>query len=338
MNKVEFKNQLKAASELIKNGDLFIVTAHERPDGDALGSMLALGHGLKEAGKEFILYSGDELPKGLSFMPGTSMLTSNIPEKLTNDFVLVLLDCHEPERPGDMGQELFKKAASVLILDHHLGEGPCDGEERTCISIIDPSKCATAQICFELFKELSWPISKEMASCIYTAVLTDTGGFRYSNTKEDTFELAKELVSLGANPYEIALSCFETKPLTKLKLLGLALETLEVHFKGLLSIMTLTPQMFELCGSKESETDDFVSYARAIDTVEVAILIKETKPGLVSVSLRSKRFVNVAEMASHFGGGGHFNAAGFKVEGNPKEIKKQVIALAGTYLNKDSYG
>ncbi len=320
---------------VITEAENFIVTVHERPDGDALGSMLAVGHALKGQGKDVILYAKDEVPKGLDFLPGSKMITNFLPEDLNANYCLILLDCHEVDRPGEEGVRLFKNANQVVVIDHHLGKGPCKAVDLPCYELIDSTACATAELCFYLLKHLGWPINKDIATCLYTAVLTDTGGFKYSNTNIETFELAKSLVSYGAEPYKIALNCFESKPLSKVKLLGLALETLEVYYDGLLSIMNVTPEMFDICGAKESETDDFVSYARAIDTVEMAALIKEAKPGNVSVSLRSKKYVNVAEIANKFGGGGHFNAAGFRVNGNPEEIKKQVIAIAGEYLSKN---
>ncbi len=324
---------LKEVAELVSSSDRFLITAHERPDGDAIGSILAMGDLLRRGGKEVVMYTQDEVPGGLSFLPGVTEIEHNIPDWPKGSFCLVVLDCNEIERVGAEGKGLLHACQSAIILDHHLGDGFCIGASKPCISVIDTKASATGQICFELFKELGWQLTRDAATCIYAAILTDTGGFRYSNTNERTFELARELVLLGADPYAIALSCFESKPLSKLKLLGLALETLEVYYNGLLSIMTITPEMFELCGSKEAETDDFVSYARSIDTVEMAALIKEAKPGIVSVSLRSKRFVNVAELASEFGGGGHFNAAGFRVPGNPVEVKERLIKLAGAYLS-----
>ncbi|NPA95259.1 MAG: bifunctional oligoribonuclease/PAP phosphatase NrnA [Thermodesulfobacteria bacterium] len=325
-------SRLKEVADLVTSAERFLITAHERPDGDAIGSILAMGSLLKEHGKDVVMYTQDEVPSGLSFLPGVTSIEHSVPDWSANSFCLVVLDCNEIERVGEEGPGLLAKCQSSIILDHHLGEGFCNGVTKPCCSVIDTSASATGQICYELFMELGWNITKDVATCIYAAILTDTGGFRYSNTNGRTFELARELVEAGADPYGVALSCFESKPLSKLKLLGLALETLEVYYNGLLSIMTLTPEMFELCGSKESETDDFVSYARAIDTVEMAALIKEAKPGTVSVSLRSKRFVNVAELAGRFGGGGHFNAAGFRVSGNPLDVKERLIELAGQYL------
>ncbi len=330
------EDSIKEVAALLSSRDRFVVTAHERPDGDAVGSILAMGHMLKRNHKDTVLYTQDEVPSSLSFLPGASKIVHELPRWKPGSFCLVVLDCNEIERIGQQGAKALADCESVVILDHHLGKGFCSALTKPCASIIDTSACATASLCFQVFKDLGWPITQEVATCIYTAVLTDTGGFRYSNTSVRTFDLAKELVEAGADPYDIALRCFESRPLSKLKLLGLALETLEVYYNGLLSIMILTPEMFEMCGAMEAETDDFVSYARSLDTVEIAALIKEARPGFVSVSLRSKRFVNVAELASNFGGGGHFNAAGFRMPGNPYEVKDKLIELAGSYLGKEA--
>ncbi len=314
-------------------GESFVLAGHERPDGDAAGSVLGLGLALSSRGKEVFLFASDEISSSLAFLPGSSRFQTRLPENLAgNDYTLVMLDCNEASRLGSHGDELVSRASSVVILDHHLGRGICRELQKPCVSVIDTTACATAEICLRLMKGLEWEITREIAICFYTGVVTDTGGFRYSNTSAATFQIARELVNAGADPYEIALSCFESKPLSKLKLLGLALETLEVSYEGRVSVMLLTPDMFALCGAREAETDDFVSYARGIDTVEVAVLIKEVKPGQVSVSLRSKHFVNVAELAGRFGGGGHFNAAGFKTTGDPWKVKEEVLALAGKYI------
>ncbi len=323
---------MKEAANLLSSRERFLITAHERPDGDAVGSILAMGRMLSGHGKDYSLYTQDEVPASLAFLPGVSEIVHELPDWEPGSFCLLVLDCNEIDRVGRDGERALERCESALILDHHLGKGFCEDISCPCVSVIDTSACATASLCFELFRELGWSIDKDVATCIYTAVLTDTGGFRYSNTSVRTFELARDLVLAGADPYDIALKCFESRPLSKLKLLGLALETLEVYYSGLLSIMIITPEMFELCGAKEAETDDFVSYARSLDTAEVAVLIKEAKPGVVSVSLRSKRFVNVAEVAGRFGGGGHFNAAGFRLAGNPKEVKERLVEVIGSYL------
>ena len=328
------RSSMKEAAQLVTSKDRFLVTAHERPDGDAAGSVLSMGHMLRACGKECFLFTQDEVPPSLDFLPGVTEIAHELPEWVPGSYCLVVLDCNEIERVGKDGRKALEFCDSAMILDHHLGDGFCGDISVPCVSIINTRACATASLCFDLFRELGWEITKDVATCIYTAMLTDTGGFRYSNTSVRAFELARELVLSGADPYEISLRCFESRPLSKLKLLGLALETLEVHYNGLLSIMAINPEMFAVCGAREAETDDFVSYARSLDTVEVAALIKEAKPGIVSVSLRSKRFVNVAELAGEFGGGGHFNAAGFRLAGNPREIKEKLIEIAGSYLGR----
>ncbi len=327
---------LNKAAELVDAGNDFILAGHEKPDGDALGSVLGLGKALASHGRNVMPCAFGGIADSLSFLPGFAGVHTVLPDKLPSGFTLLMLDCHEAERLGEHGERLVEEAASLVILDHHLGEGFCSEYPGPCASVIDTRACSTAEICMRLIDVLGWKISSDMATCFYTAVLTDTGGFRYSNTSRRTFEIAGQLVDAGADPYHIALKCFESMSISKLKLLGLALETLELFFDGRVSVMLLTPDMFELCGARESDTEEFVSYARGIDSVEVAILVKEARAGMVSVSLRSKRFVNVAEIAARFGGGGHFNAAGFKITGNPVDIKQEVAALVGEYLKKSA--
>lgn len=310
---------IKRVADVIDSSDSFIITCHVRPDGDAMGSILALGLALKDAGRDAIIYTEEPIPRRLAFLPGSELVVnhlSSLPEK----FMLVVLDCNEPTRIGNHSDELLDKSSGVVILDHHLTNGS-DWNGKISASYIEPGIFATGAIVYWLIEELGWPVSEAVASNIYTAILSDTGCFRHSNTTEAAFLMAAKMVGYGVKPHKIANNLYENYSIARQKLLGISLKTLELRGYGRIGIMQVTPEMFRICGANESDTDDFVSYVRAIDTVEVAIFIKETHEGQTYVSMRSKSFYNVAELAQEFGGGGHFHAAGFHMSASASEVR-----------------
>lgn len=310
---------IKKVAEVLDSADSFVITCHVRPDGDALGSILALGLALKDAGRDMIIYTEEPVPDRLAFLPGSEFVvsdTASLPER----FILVVLDCNEPVRIGNRSKELIGNALGVVVLDHHLTKGP-DWGGKLSASYIEPGIFATGAIIYWVLEALGWPVSEAVASNIYAAILSDTGCFRHSNTNEAAFSMAARMVSYGANPYRIASGLYENYPITRQQILGLSLRTLELRGHGRIGLMQVTPEMFRTCGADESNTDDFVGYVRAIGTVEVAIFIKEAHEGQTYVSLRSKSFYNVAELAQGFGGGGHFHAAGFRMAASASEVR-----------------
>ncbi|MGQ9745485.1 MAG: DHH family phosphoesterase [Dissulfurimicrobium sp.] len=314
---------IKRAADVINSSDSFVITCHVRPDGDAMGSILALGLALRDAGRDVIIYTEEPVPDRLAFLPGSELAVSDI-SSLPEKFTLVVLDCNEPARIGNRSNELLDKASGVVILDHHLTKG-LDWNGKISASYIEPGVFATGAIVYWLLEALGWPVSEAVASNIYAAILSDTGCFRHSNTTETAFLMAARMVGYGADPYRIASGLYENYPLTRQQLLGLSLRTLELRGHGRIGLMQVTPEMFRTCGASESDTDDFVGYVRAIDTVEVAIFIKEAHEGQVYVSMRSKSFYNVAELAQEFGGGGHFHAAGFHMAASASEVRKLLL-------------
>lgn len=310
---------IKKVAAVIDSSDSFVITCHVRPDGDAMGSILALGLALRDTGRDVIIYTEEPPPDRLAFMPGSELTVSDL-SSLPEKFTLVVLDCNEPARIGNHSDELLDKASGIVILDHHLTKGP-DWNGKISASYIEPGVFAAGAIIYWLLEELGWPVSEAVASNIYAAILSDTGCFRHSNTTEAAFSMAAKMVSYGADPYMIASSLYENYPLTRQQLLGLSLRTLELRGHGRIGLMQVTPEMFRTCGANESDTDDFVGYVRAIGAVEVAIFIKEAHEGQVYVSMRSKSFYNVAELAQKFGGGGHARAAGFHMAASASEVR-----------------
>jgi len=323
ITKKEFKidrDKLIAIGNLLTNEKKFFLACHMRPDGDAIGSMLALGNSLISQDKDVIMYCVDPVPEQLRFLKGTDKITNNA-STISEDMTLIMLDCSEPKRIGAKGEEIFYTTKKRIVLDHHLS----DQEPDVTICYQDPSLFATGALIFYLLEELNWPINKDLAESLYTAILTDTGCFRHNNTTELAFEMAKKLVGLGARPDFVAQMLYQNYPLRRLHLLAFVLKTLDIRLNGKIATIHATPEMFKVSKATEADSEDFVSYARSINTVEVAIFIREVHAGHCSVSLRSKRFFNVAKVAKEFGGGGHFFAAGFRTTGTVQEVREKLL-------------
>ena len=325
---------LEAVIEAINTADRFLLTCHIKPDGDALGSLLGLGLALRHKGRDVTLFTEEPVPDTLRFLPGTEYIVNDVTDPLPKKTMLVVLDCNEPSRIGMYAQRFIGQASSIVVLDHHLTQGPFLAQDtRRLISYILPDIFATAALVLWILEGLNWPISKDIATNLYTAILSDTGSFRHSNTNKTTFEMARELVAYGADPYFVANRLYQNHPLCRQHLLALVLNTIEVKGHGKIGLIQATPEMFHASGATEQNTEDFVGHVRCIDTVEVAIFIKEAHAGQVSVSLRSKSFFNVAELAREFGGGGHFHAAGFHRAGTASEVRDALLNRLTTYFS-----
>ncbi len=312
-------------ADAVEASENFVLTCHVKPDGDAIGSMLAMGLALNETGRDTLLFTHDQVPEVLSFLPGTERVVHELPDPLPENTTLMVLDCGEPHRIGPEHKRLVEQARKILVIDHHLNSGGFAEHHPRCISYIDHEIFAAGALVFRLLEELGWPVSKEVAINLYTAILTDTGCFRHSNTTMAAFEIAGALVELGAEPYAVAQKLYQSYPSRRMELLSLVLRTLEVRFHGRVALLQATPEMFRISRAKEEDTEDFVSYARCIDTVELAAFIRERHAGQVSVSLRSKNWANVADLARQFGGGGHFHAAGFRTSGSAPEVRDALL-------------
>ncbi|MDA8161993.1 MAG: bifunctional oligoribonuclease/PAP phosphatase NrnA [Desulfobacteraceae bacterium] len=311
---------VRAVADALNAADSLLLTCHVRPDGDALGSVLALGLALKDAGRDVIMYTEDPVPERFGFLPGSGLITNDPEPYLSGEFTLVVLDCNEPARIGSRAADLIGRASNIVMLDHHLTR-VLDWNGKGTIAYVDSDVFATGAIVYWVLEALGWPVSEDVASNIYLAILSDTGCFCHSNTNETALEMAARMVGYGANPFKIANGLFQNYPIRRQRLLGLALKTLELRGHGKIGLMQVTPEMFRACGADESDTDDFVGYVRAIGTVEVAVFIKEVYSGQVYVSLRSKTSYNVAELAQEFGGGGHFHAAGCRFPASADDVR-----------------
>jgi bifunctional oligoribonuclease and PAP phosphatase NrnA len=296
----------------------FLITTHENPDGDAIGSTMALGCFLRALGKDVTIYYCDPLPDNYLFLPLAGSVVQTIPDRFFD--VCFVLDAGELKRAGE-ALVAFRGIGTMINIDHH----PY-GEQFGDINLVDPKASATGAIIYRIIRNAGHTLDYDTALCVYTAIVTDTGSFRYSNADPEAFRISGELVELGINPWFIAERLYESQPRKRLELLALSLATLSVSERGDFASVTVSLDMYEKTGAGADLTDGFVNYPRSIHGVEVAILFREVSSGVFKVGFRSKGKVNVSALAAAFGGGGHHNAAGCMVNGSIDEVKKTVYS------------
>ncbi len=310
--------------ELLKEteGSLLILT-HENPDGDALGSAMALYLFLRKKGKNVTIGCKDRVPHFLDFIPHCSEVVS-LPDGKFYDLGIIVDSAGFYRAGADV------KVGKRIRIDHHVG-----GEFYGMYDYIDPRAPATASLVYELIK--CWDassIDEEIATCIYAGLATDTGFFRYSNTTEYTFEVAKELVKYGASPHYVYRMFSERESVNKMKLISKVLDTLTLYEDGLVAGITIYDRFFKETGTDYADSEGLVNYPRSLEGVEVAFaLIEKPDEGVWKVSLRSKVEADVSKIAERLGGGGHKYASGCKIKAKSyedaletllKEIKKQI--------------
>jgi phosphoesterase RecJ-like protein len=313
----------------LKASDDVLVASHANPDGDAIGALLAMGHLLDALGKRATLYNESPLPAVYRFLPSVDRIKRHLGDPDAYQLAIIL-DCGNFERVGRQ-IESIRRIPLIINIDHHV-----TNTQFGDLQLIDTDACATTEIVHGLFKRMGLPINKEAATATYTGILTDTGSFRFSNTNKTVFAICQEMVELGVDPYEVAQHVYGAYSLGRIKLLNLALDSIEISQNGKLSMMTVTQDMLTETGTHAEDADGLINYARRIKAVKVAALIHEqsnghahnTRSKRYHVSLRSDGEIDVAAIAASFGGGGHPSAAGFNAQASLYELKAQLIELA----------
>jgi phosphoesterase RecJ-like protein len=281
----------------------FVLTSHDRADGDAVGSSLACQEILRSMGKQAEVVLRHGVPRVYQQLPFASTVIQA--ERVNGNYdAAILLECESVQRTRLHGLE----NQFLINIDHHKS-----GRSFAHVNWIDPKAVATAEMVYRLAKEAAVKITPEIATCLYTAVLTDTGAFMFEGTSEHTFELARELVLAGADPARSARQVYFGHSTAKLRLLGAALSALQRE--GPLAWIWVTQEQMDRVGAKEEDCEGLVNYALSIGDVEVAAFFRELPDGRFRVSLRSKGKLDVSQIASDFGGGGHACASGCAVDG-----------------------
>jgi len=307
----------------IERVDRVVLTSHARPDGDAIGSVLACSQVLCRMGKKADVVLRDGVPHIYRRLPFADLVVQS-PVVSESYQTAIILECDSIQRTALRGLD----GRFLINIDHHLS-----GSAFANINWIDPNACATAEMVFRLAREAGVPISADIATCLYTAVLTDTGSFAYHGTNESTFALAQELVRAGADPVRIAQQVYFSNPTSKMRLLGAALSTL--HRDGNLTWMYVNRRDMERCGAIDEDCEGLANWAIGIEGIEVAAFFREMADRKHwRVSLRSKGHFNVANVAEHFGGGGHACASGCGLDGPLSMASERVLAQLRIEMSK----
>jgi len=283
--------------------DHFVLTSHARPDGDAVGSALAFGQILRIMGKQAEVVLHDGVPRIYQPLPFADKVITA--DRVNGRYeAAIILECDSIQRTRLEGLD----NRFLISIDHHL-----NGRPFAHVNWIDPQAVATAEMVYRLAREAGVTISPDIATCLYTALLTDTGSFMFEGTNAETFGLARELVEAGADPARCARNVYFAHSTAKMRLLGAALSNL--HRDGHLAWIWVTREQMQHAGAKEEDCEGLVNYSLSIQDVEVAAFFRELPDGRFRVSLRSKGKLNVAAVAERFGGGGHKCASGCSLDG-----------------------
>ncbi|MBA4542304.1 MULTISPECIES: bifunctional oligoribonuclease/PAP phosphatase NrnA [Thermoactinomyces] len=308
----------ESLQHFISEADQVLIVSHVNPDGDAVSSTLAAGYLLKRWGKQVTMVNESPVPKKFFILEGTKEIVST--DQISGRFRHVIaLDCADRERMGNIRQ-LLAEDAFIINIDHH-----ATNERFGDVNIVVPDAAATVEILFDWVEQAGVSLDQRLASYLYTGLLTDTGGFRYSNTTPKVLRIAAQLVDTGIESHKIADAVLETVTIEQLQLLQKALSSLRRSDDGLVAWMSLSRKDTDAFLQSHEDLDGIVNYARNILGVDVGILFRETEDGTVKVSLRSREFVDVGKVAKAFGGGGHARAAGCTFHGSLKEAEEKML-------------
>jgi phosphoesterase RecJ-like protein len=307
---------LEAIRGEVAAGKRFLLTSHVRPDGDAIGSELALAFALDALGKHVEVVNRDPVPEQFLPFPGTDRIV--VASRVTGEFdAAFVLECGDATRPGLEGLERHR----LINIDHHAGNGMYG-----VVNWFDPSASACGELVFELVEALGVPLSTEIATHVYLAILTDTGSFHYSNITPRTFDICRRLVEAGVVPETVARQVYDTGSPGKLRLIGALLSGMRLEAGGRLALLYLDAELLRQAGATYDDTDGLINLPLSAKQVQAVAMFKTEQPGELRVSLRSKGSVDVRTVAERHGGGGHRNAAGFTLETDLSQAHDVLVA------------
>ncbi|MBF0224706.1 MAG: bifunctional oligoribonuclease/PAP phosphatase NrnA [Desulfobacterales bacterium] len=322
--------------ELILASNNILLTTHTQLDGDAIGSLISLGLSILSLKKKAVLLAENPIPAIYRFLPKIEIISNSINDRINDFDAVIVLDCGDLERIGENIADITKIPV-IINIDHHI-----TNSKFGQINLIDVNASSTCEVVYKLIKFLGIKIDIDMAFAIYTGILTDTGSFRFSNTNCKAFEICQEMLNIGVDPHRVAQNIYGTYSLNSIKLLNRVLDSIEVSKNGKLSLMFLTKDMLKETQTKFEDVHGVINYAKYIEDVKVAVLIHENETNSVNkcgnegkslfhVSLRSNGSVDVSSIALKFGGGGHFDAAGFTICSSLFELKDQILKLSENF-------
>ena len=303
---------LAQTAEAIRRRQRFVIASHVRPDGDAVGSQMAMAYALKHLGKEVRVVSRDAAPPPLLVFPGVSEI--EIVDRVDDpgDAVIVM-ESGDLLRTGVSGLE----RGFVINIDHHVGNSMFGA-----INWFDVSAAACGEMVFDLVRELGVPLSHDIAVHLYVAILTDTGSFHHSNITPRTFEICRQCVEAGVNPSAVARSVFDSNNLGRLKLMGAILSRMHIDSSGRLATVSVDEELVTSCNGTYEDTEGLINLPLTVREIQAVVFFKQVGPDDWRVSMRSKGDVNINAVAKEFGGGGHKNASGCSASGSLEHLKR----------------
>lgn len=315
MNK-EIDFLMDDAIKLIKNSNNILIASHIHPDGDSIGSILALGMALKKFKGKVNILKVDDIPSDYKFLPNIELIKEYDEEEID---IFIALDCGDMERLG-LGKDLALKAKKIINIDHHITNNNFGD-----LNIVSHSAAATGELIYDIIKKMDVKIDINIAECLYTAISTDTGSFMYSNTTYKTHLIIAELLKFGININDININLYQSKSMEKTKLFLDSLNTLELFLNDKVAFVTVTQDMLNSNNAKMEDTEGIISFIRDIDTVDVACFLKQINKSEVKISIRSKKQIDVSKICNKFNGGGHMKAAGCTIYDNVEEAKILIL-------------
>ncbi|MGI5920619.1 MAG: DHH family phosphoesterase [Syntrophomonadaceae bacterium] len=319
-------NSLEEIAAQLYQRDNFIITGHAIPDGDCIGSMIGLCIALQSVGKKAYMLLQDKVPAIYHYLYLADQVKQ--PDGLVGNGNVIFLDCSDRQRAGDKLLAALPPHSQTINIDHHE-----TNDYFADYNYVNPHAAATAEIVYDLLEIMGITPNVEIANALYAGIIMDTGSFKYSNTTSHTFKVAAGLLNWGVDQSAARINLFESKSRKEVLLLSLALQTLGFDPDGKIAWMTLPYRETAALGALDLHPEGIINFTRMIKGVEVGLLFREVEPDVIKVGLRSKSHINVAELAGKFGGGGHQQAAGARIEGNLEEVKNIVINTVRDVIN-----
>jgi|SRR5690349_10648889 len=310
--------ELQRIVDAIRSRQRFVISSHSRPDGDSIGSQLAAAYALRALGKQVTIVNADAAPPPLMQFPGVAdiQIAPRVEEEPGPDAAAIIMECGDLARTGVLGLERF----FVINIDHHPGN-----TGYGALNWFDSSAAACAELVYELVKALPVPLSREIATHIYLAILTDTGSFHYSSISTRTFAICGEALEAGVDPVLVARNVYDSNNMGRLKLFGAVLSAMQIDQSGQIAIVYLDHEMARQAGGTYDDTEGLINLPLTVKEIQGVVFFKQSEGDQYRVSMRSKGDIDIGAVAKEFGGGGHKNAAGCTVTGPIDALQKMFI-------------
>jgi phosphoesterase RecJ-like protein len=307
--------EIARIAEAVRSRTRFVISSHARPDGDAIGSQMAAAYALRALGKEVVVVNADLAPAPLRQFPGVESIV--IAKRVEGDFdAAIIMECGELSRTGVDGLDRF----FLINIDHHPGNA-----EYGQINWFDPGAAACGEMVFDLIGALGVPLSVDIATHVYLAILTDTGSFHYANITPRTFEISRETILAGVDPVKVARNVYDSNNMGRLKLFGAVLSAMQIDQTGRIAIVYLDHEMAREAGGTYEDTEGLINLPLTVKEIQAVVFFKQVEQDEYRVSMRSKGDIDIGAVAKEFGGGGHKNASGCTVSGAIDALQKTFV-------------